>query len=69
MTDTIRYYVDGSNLSPEEYKKVEDLFVKHSYLYEIDMTRPRCLFVFWQEDLPPNELLKLPERCQVRRIQ
>lgn len=69
MSKTVRYYVDGSNLSTEEFKKLEDLFYKTSFLCNEDVRRPRCFVSIWQEDLPPNKLFKLPIGCLIYRIQ
>lgn len=68
MSKTVRYYVDGSNLSTEEFKKLEDLFYKTSFLCNEDVRRPRCFVSIWQEDLPPNKLFKLPIGCLIYRI-
>lgn len=68
MSDTIRYHIDGSSLSVEEFKKVEDLLYKSSFFCYEDLSKPRCFFCIWQEDQPPDKVFKLPGGCLVRRM-
>ena len=62
------YYIDGSQLSIPEYRRVYKMIDNESFMCNPDESAVRCFVSAWLHPEPPDKFFSLPEGCVVRQI-
>jgi hypothetical protein len=64
----IKYTIDGSELSPDEYQKLDKYLDGLNFLWKPDDNNPRC-GVLYLDDSIDIESINLPELCHYQLLQ
>ncbi len=69
MTYATSYYIDCSQLSISEYKRIYKMIDNESFFCKPDEKAVRCFTSVWlHPNDPPDEFFNLPDGCIVRKI-
>ncbi len=62
-----KYYIDGSNVPPDDIQSVMEFILNQSYSSALDPNK-KCSFVaFWEEDINPSDFPIL-QHCKIHDL-
>ncbi len=65
----IKYFVDCSALSPDEFSEIFNWFELHQWSSGISDLKPRTFISFWPSNLPsPYDMREFPSGFVLRKI-
>ena len=67
MNEEIKYHVDCSEMSFEEYNEIHDWFDRYCAVVIDSNDETHCFTLIWGLDVSPKQLRTFPTTCIIRR--